>query len=57
LIEPKESVFVNMIYGDIFRKKLKKNALKKATPTRQRKFDLCYIARPSQQQLSSCFTL
>jgi len=28
--------------------------LKRGTPTRKRKFDLCNLARPSLQQLSSC---
>ena len=43
-----------MIYGDILR--LLRNTLKTGAPHSTAKTELCYSARPSQQQLSSgCF--
>ena len=43
-----------MIYGDILRV-TEKDCVKYRHPTRKRKFDLRNMARPSQQQLTSCF--
>jgi len=45
--------FSNICYMDIF--SISYRLLRKTgTPTRKQKFELCNIARPSQQQLSSC---